>query len=85
MPTNPTGMSVAVVTKWLLVIMAIIPAIQAWQGIVDHQVSPGKYGPLLTGVAAIGYGKQQLLVAGLLVAAAGAVWYFWQRNDDYTG
>lgn len=88
MPQNTTGLSIAGVVKWLLVIAALPCLVKAWQGIVDRTTATG-YGrsdaataQLLTGTDALWFGLQNLLFAALLFGAAWAIWYFWQQYED---
>lgn len=88
MPENTTGLSLAGVIKWLLVIAALPCLVRAWQGIV-HRMTSTAYGSsgfdrsqLLTGNAAVWFGVENLLIAAILIAVAWAVWYFWQQYED---
>jgi len=88
MAENSTGLSFLGIIKWLLVIMSLPCFIKAWQGIIDRQTATG-YGrgdagttQLLTGGVAIRYGLLNLLFAALFIAAAWAIWYFWQQYED---
>lgn len=87
-PTNSTNLSLAGALKWLLVIASIPCWFKAWQGVVGRETATG-YGRsgaastrLLTGDEALAFGLWNVLYGVLLLAAAWAVWFFWQRNED---
>jgi hypothetical protein len=88
MAQNTTGLSFLGVVKWLLVIASLPCFVKAWQGSVGRETATG-YGRsdpsttmLLTGADAVKYGLLNLLYAALLLAAAWAIWYFWQQYED---
>lgn len=80
LPENSTGLSFLGTVKWLLLILSLPCLIKAWQGIIVRQTSDGYR--LLTDGAAIASGWWNLLYAFLLIGAAWAIWYFWQRYED---
>lgn len=88
MPDNTTGLSFLGVVKWLLVIASLPCFVKAWQGIVGRETATGYARSaagstaLLTGADAVNYGLLNLLYAALLLAAAWALWYFWQQYED---
>lgn len=85
-PQNSTGLSFAGIVKWFLVIVGLLFLPAAWSGIVSRQVThaESKSGPVevLTGNDALRYGLVQAGYALLFLAAAFAVWFFWQRNEE---
>jgi hypothetical protein len=88
MADNSTGLSFTAIVKWLLVIASLPCLVKAWQGIIGRVTATG-YGrsdasttQLLTEGAAVRYGLLNLLYAALLLGAAWALWYFWQRYED---
>lgn len=87
MANNSTGLSLAGIIKWLLIIISFPFFIKAWQGIVGHVTTDDSgnghsTGALVTGSEAIHFGGLNLLYAVLCLIGAGAVWYFWQQNED---
>jgi len=84
MPDNSTGISFLGIVKWLLLILSLPCLVKAWQGIIMRQTAyGGRSDPQpLTGAAAMSYGLWNLLYAILLIVAAWALWYFWQRYED---
>lgn len=87
MPQNTTGLSILGFIKWALIISSFPCLVKAWQGIILHQSATG-YGrydsaasKLVTGGDALSFGIQNLLLAAVLLAAAWAIWYFWQQYE----
>lgn len=72
--------------KWLLAIVSVPFWMKAWGGIFEREVSTlyGRNDPAeeLTGRAALHFGLWNLLYGALCIAAAWAVWYFWQQNEE---
>lgn len=72
--------------KWFLAIVSIPFWMNAWSGVVARSVThaKAKSGPVevLTGNDALRYGLVQAGYALLFLAAAFAVWFFWQRNEE---
>src|SRR3989442_10488365 len=88
MSQNTTGLSVLGIVKWLLVIASLPCVVKAYQGIIQCETATGyarsdaARASLLTGTDAVKFGLLNLLFAALLIAAAWAVWYFWQQYED---
>ena len=62
--------------------------VKAWQGIIGRQTATG-YGrydasttQLLAGADAVKFGLLNLLYAAIFIAAAWAIWHFWQQYED---
>lgn len=66
MPTNPTGLSVSSVVKWLLALLSIPAFVSAWQELA----------------AGSSQGRHSLVFAIGLLGASLCVWFFWERNTD---
>lgn len=83
-PFNTTNLSIAGVVQWLLLLMAGISLIPAYQGIVNRKLQTGGRSRVefLYGSDAVRAGFAALLVAGGFALGAFLVWYFWQRNED---
>ena len=83
-PTNDTGLSVPAVLKWLLVIFTIPLWFSAYEGIIKQEVATGGRVPdrLLLGTDATKFGVCNLVFALALLAAAWAIWRFWESNID---
>jgi hypothetical protein len=84
MADNSTGLSLAGIVKWILLIITLPLMVKVWQGLVMHQTTnySGRFGALLTCGAAIREGLLSLLYSCLCFTAAWAIWYFQQRNED---
>ncbi len=87
-PTNDTGLSVLGVIKWLLIIGSLGPFFKAYQGLILQETATG-YGvssaaatQVLVGGEAVKFGLQNLGLGILLLGAAWALWFFWQRYED---
>jgi hypothetical protein len=84
MPENSTGLSIAGIVKWILLLMTLPLLVKVWQGLVLHQTTDnsGRFGQLVTGGAAVREGLLSLIYLCLCLAGAWAIWYFKQRNED---
>ena len=88
MPENSTNISFVGVAKWFLVVFSLPCFVKAWQGISLRLTATGysrsevTRSQLLTGKEALAYGLENLLMGILLLLAAGALWFFWQRNEE---
>ena len=88
MVENSTDLSVPGVIKWVLIIGACPCLIKAYQGLVNKKTATG-YGSigasrtnLLLGDDAVKFGWENLGMAALFLAAAWAIWFFWQQHED---
>ena len=80
-PKNSTGMSFAGACKWVLVLFSIPFWVRSWQGIVERKAAISK-SEVVGGDEAFRIGLLSVVYACLLMAAAWAVWFFLQRNED---
>jgi len=80
-PKNSTELSFAGACKWILVIFSIPFWVRSWQGIVERKAAVSK-SEVVGGDEALRIGLLSVLYGCLFLAAAAAVWYFWQRNED---
>lgn len=73
------------VVRRLLFVLAIPPALKAWEGISSRIVTTG-YGwtkvEVVTGDEALHYGQFSLYWAAGFLVASFLVWYLWDRNTD---
>lgn len=84
MSDNSTGLTLAGIVKWILLISTLPLFVKVWQGLVSRQTTnnTGRFGQLVTGSDAIREGLLSLLYAALCIAGAWAIWYFKERNED---
>lgn len=84
-PDNSTGLSVAGVVKWFLIIDCAVFLFKAYQGLIQRKTATGggnRVGEYLTGDEAIKLGLQHLGLAVAFGAAAWVIWFFWQRHEE---
>lgn len=82
---NTTGLSFAGLIKWICILSCAVFLYKSYQGLIQQEIATGggrSVGEYLTGDEAVRFGLECLGTAAGFGAAAWAVWFFWQRNEE---